>query len=674
MRDEEAAASDEAAHRLLDCLDDRTTNHDGPFSEQTLEDLNTVANTWLGPAGSLSYWQIAVDVLTTADPDDYDNVRRVVADIAAGLTRTSELLGGTAGPATVPVLTKLLYVAARTGQGDIARDLLRSYRQKTNLIVAAASDVFAYLDGRPETSLVPAANAAFEAVDIELAVLCAEAGRLKLLTALQVPTGRTPTEGDDTQIVEEQAGTSSSHTTVANQPSPEEGESDYYTDDDDFPFDPSLLLPFDLTHDEYNERLHQLRRENRHQDWLKGLLVPWTTASVFTGTPAAETRPGPTKLQAVFMAEPDINAIGDTLQPDQILIYPYFTSAWTGVVFLTSTELRSVILETDVVERVARDHNMTNLHYTAGRIAAAELTDRIKGKVPYVVTWAPHNDTRLRNFTNGINDYQHVFTKADGIDASELDEAGNTYKFIRTLTIPSARLMKPNPMIGAPAHLAYLGDSTNNLAGAWIEAAAWATINTTDTTPNITLGPNCTRSELRKALATTDLLALAVHAEPTDDAGPILILADGPVAYYDIINNSVSLPTQVILASCTAGATAQGAPADDALGLATALLVAGTRRVLAPTEPVDDMISAALIHLLTRALNDVPDLRMAWALVGYHIRAHISDPAATIGQVLGEVPQLPDGYPYPPATITRALARNASALLPTYYRYVLFGT
>lgn len=105
------------------------------------------------------------------------------------------------------------------------------------------------------------------------------------------------------------------------------------------------------------------------------------------------------------------------------------------------------------------------------------------------------------------------------------------------------------------------------------------------------------------AMDGTDLVHIAAHGEFRDDA-PLfsrLNLADGPLYGYDIARLGVA-PRRIVLSACDAGLAAVR-PGDEVIGLAAALLRAGSATVVASVLPVPDEAVVGLMADLHRHLD-----------------------------------------------------------------------
>ncbi len=108
-------------------------------------------------------------------------------------------------------------------------------------------------------------------------------------------------------------------------------------------------------------------------------------------------------------------------------------------------------------------------------------------------------------------------------------------------------------------------------------------------------GPEATTEEVRKALATADVVHVAGHGTHQQES-PLfssLRLVDGPLYAYELDADGGSAPC-VVLSACEAG-LATVRPGDEGLGLTNVLLHLGSRSVLAAVARVRDDVAAQVM-------------------------------------------------------------------------------
>lgn len=122
--------------------------------------------------------------------------------------------------------------------------------------------------------------------------------------------------------------------------------------------------------------------------------------------------------------------------------------------------------------------------------------------------------------------------------------------------------------------------------------------------PRVLTGTAATVSATLRAMDGAATVHIAAHGEHDPDNGLFsrIWLADGPLMAYDLQHLSKA-PDHVVLAACDAGRAAIH-PGDNLLGLASALLHAGTRTVVASVARVSDDAARRVMTGYHRALGD----------------------------------------------------------------------
>jgi CHAT domain-containing protein len=117
-------------------------------------------------------------------------------------------------------------------------------------------------------------------------------------------------------------------------------------------------------------------------------------------------------------------------------------------------------------------------------------------------------------------------------------------------------------------------------------------------------------------------LAAHGHHEPENALFSSLDLAGGPLMGYDVQHLSVP-PTTVVLSSCDLGLT-DVRPGDEALGMATALLSAGSATVIASVSRVADHTATAVMTEYHRAAGRAaPAEALAQAAAGEQLSSFV---------------------------------------------------
>lgn len=190
-------------------------------------------------------------------------------------------------------------------------------------------------------------------------------------------------------------------------------------------------------------------------------------------------------------------------------------------------------------------------------------------------------------FTNNLSEEIHSFS-FKGYPL--LKHASVVY----SLDVPAANTAKGRPLIVSNAQ----GDLPQSAEeGRQLEVALKSLV------PKLLEGANADRSAVLALLPTTGWFHYAGHAvfEGTEGLDSGLPLANGSkLSAADVLSLS-AVPALVVLSACEAGRSA-GNSNMAGLGLAQAFVLAGSKAVLAPTQPVDDGFSRQLMNLVYQQL------------------------------------------------------------------------
>jgi CHAT domain-containing protein len=188
--------------------------------------------------------------------------------------------------------------------------------------------------------------------------------------------------------------------------------------------------------------------------------------------------------------------------------------------------------------------------------------------------------------------------------------------------VPSATLWLDACSRSAPAADRVVVVAGPGLPGARDEAMAVADIHPT---ARRLLDRNATASVVSAALDGATLVHVAAHGRLRSD-NPFfssLILHDGPLTVYDL-ERLAHAPRHVVLAACEI-ARSQSVAVEEVLGLAAALLAAGTVSLVAP---VLSVVDAAVVSLMVHYHTELRTGRApAAALAAAQEKAAASGPA-----------------------------------------------
>lgn len=128
-----------------------------------------------------------------------------------------------------------------------------------------------------------------------------------------------------------------------------------------------------------------------------------------------------------------------------------------------------------------------------------------------------------------------------------------------------------------------------------------------------------TVAALTSALAGASLFHFAGHARSGASWAAALSMADGGRLTVADILAAPSAPNVAVLTACEA---ARSSPGSEALGIAQAFVIAGSRYALAPSRPVDDAHAGAFGRAFHRSLGKELDVAEAYRLALLELRAH----------------------------------------------------
>lgn len=646
-----------------------------PLTPQAIDLLTHGAEVEAPVQRTMHAWRIVLDVCTTAPAQDRPSIEPIADKIADRLFGTTRFKEAASGAGALPVISRLVEIYAKCGSGRAARNFLAMYKSHVNrYAVTYAADQDA-LAARPETPLDGAVEGAFDNVDRELVVLCAEAGRLKMLASILTRHQADPTPASDRPVPSDAETIEEELTALTTDPRPTERD-----------LTEGLHTPYQLTYEEYNQRLRALHDNHTKAEWIRALISPWRVMLATVPDHLATPDPSANADWQSWLAEPNLQSIMTGVGTQRCLLYPLFTPTWIGVVALTDDDVVSIMTtETELSEIYGKTLTGKDTHQLVGKLMASTLASFIGDRTPHLVSWSRDHTYEFEQFLIGFRQINFYGKPTDDLPSTgrsdqppravELEPDADEFITIdlQPLTLPSARLLSTQEDVQRPESIVCFGDSQHDLAGPWLEEAAWRQA-ADDNHFSSKLGTEATKAALIEAFSAADLLILSIHARLAGrHHEPILDLADGPFSYQDILLTTNRTPAQLILSSCSAGRAASFAPQDEVVGLASSLLLRGARRVLAPSTPVNDGHAAVIGIILANTMKTLPDLRQAWSFVLALAEDAADQKNSSMGDILGDL-QLNPAFPHAPLAIDRLRATPAAHLLATANRYVLYGS
>jgi hypothetical protein len=309
--------------------------------------------------------------------------------------------------------------------------------------------------------------------------------------------------------------------------------------------------------------------------------------------------------------------------PGQGLIYPFLRSDAPGLILVTADDDMSVQIPPERLDDYDDILSVDGLWAKHGWVGVATFKEHAEFRDPVVIAWADAMSPALAEIVRGINAWTLPIrdsypTTADVSEPSAEDAEEWRRSLLRPATVlPSAQLLRPELLPVERLSSAYLGDASDDLVGPWLEREDWLALDV----HRAAMGADATVERLLDGLRTCDLVIVSSHAAVDEDGNPFLQLADGRLRVDDLLESSLAdRGTQVVLNCCRASSYSEAVAAEEAIGMATALLTMGARQVLAPRVAVSDGSAAALGVLLARELVREPELRMAWRMVWFRLQ------------------------------------------------------
>jgi len=568
------------------------------------EALLAIAGATGAPTETLNDWNVALRFCTLVAPErNRALARRVAGAIGAELLDQSPLPETIGRTAALVVLERLVLAAVAVDDRNLAHRALQRLTARIGELFLVADLGPAFLALRPVgVTLRDAAMLAFEKVDLRLAVETAEAGRMKLLSAVA-------------------AG--SSHPSRAPKPEPPEV----------LPIPPAVVSTL---LDPDPEAIRDLV-ENRLTDAdlsaaLIAMTQPWERlVSTYEATPTGNGVPDETWRQA--LNEPSLEWITQTLDENQLLVYPFVSERRVGMVLVASDAIVSTISEGE--ESISAEEN-SRLAGAGLAHSLAETLQQAGGRADPTdirfVAWDPSSELAIQEISAGFW-LTHDLAQAGPSRASPtMRQAPAVMPSARALAAPS------NPIPSPLRTVSFLGDPTGDLAGPWLEAGGWH--RQFDDRAQLHMGAAATSEALAEGLRQADLVVVSGHGFGARSDGAFGIrLADGDMTHSDLLETAGDVrASMAILSCCWAASSARGAVEVEVLGLATTLLALGVQQVLAPLVPIADNAAGVIGAIVAASLADGLDLRHALpAAIGFARESDLVRAPSSLPPILTEI-------------------------------------
>jgi hypothetical protein len=608
------------------------------------------ATEFTGPSAEQLHLWILVLELASLRPRLAESVR-VVRRLSQRVLDKNELPTNVERTTGLTMLELLAATATRVGEPDIALRAVRRLGARTNELFLQTGMSERFLELRPEgRHLRAAAYDAFRQVERELAVACAEAGRMKLLSA--VATG------------------------VANQ----RVAAGHRAGDEDVPaMDPTLVAQLGRIITAPNlvsasASVEQMRDVGTLESIVQDLVSPWRELSSLqvqndNALPAQlEEREWSTSLR-----EPDLAWFAQYVPEGVVVLYPFSFDDAFGFAAVTSTTLSSSLLSGDKLAELQCIETPGAGPFSAARWTGIHLILQTELLLPgverveelVVVDWDPAGKESVRDLISGWSlgllarslDEEHVTQPTDPVDCI-------------ASVIPSARLLAsprtPTPDPTAP--IRFIGDPSNNLVGPWYERRKW--LDVFGERVEDLMGANATCESTVKALRSSDLVIISGHGLATGDVA--LSLSDGLLSYRDLLNIRLERSPEIILSCCSAASLDPAVVGEELLGLTTVLLAIGARRVIASSLPVSDGPAAVMGSSMASAVAGGLDTRSGFSHVLHRFEKD-AHPNSTIYLPAMGTEELGPSCPHPPAAFAKDRHVPVVDVLETLRLFHVYG-
>lgn len=548
------------------------------------------------------------------------------------------------------LLELLVFGATAVGCYPVARAAVTRLGIRTNELFLDAGMSDAFLRLRPEGELLRrAAFLAFDGFERELAVACAESGRMKLLAAT-ASGGEAVWAEPDPGPAHVLAGAPDELLHALDAPAP-------------------ATIARALTAVGGDAGVRRIAR---------GLVDPWIPLSSVVDRHDDPDRGGERpiitdQLWTGSLREPTMTWTTAQLGDGQILAYPFVKEDAFGLVLVNGTAVQSIEVPASVLIPELGD---STLGFAAGLMlhdSAAEVFAFTGLPVAWdevlIVDWDPAGSAAANDFKNG---WSQAAT-ASLLDQDAAPEAAPIPAFRVPTLLPSARFLPRSPAAARSGRtlglVTIVGDPTGDLVGPWYERSMWRSLHG-DHLTELMVG-DATREAVLQALQESDLVVISGHTVSDTTAG--LNLADGPLDTLDLLRSLRRCAPEVILSCCSAGTRDAALIAEELLGLTSALLAVGAQRVVSPIVPVGDTTAAALgLGLAERAVAG-QDLRAAYTTLlgefeqrtfgGWDVELPVLD-----------VDELGPACPHDPAEFATAWTLRALRIRDTIRKYAVFGS
>lgn len=604
------------------------------------------AAVWPGPPNQVVHvWGLALRICAEHRPDP--GLHEAASRLGQAILTTRPLPTELERSSGLPVLELLVLVAAQSGAFDLAHDAVVRVRARTNELFLDLDLGAEYLWRRPDTLLLrSAAAAAFEAYELELAVDCMEAGRMKVLSA--VAAGIAPPHEDAVHSGSTLLSDSAAELLLK-----------IYDDPDR----PANATAVDL-----------LRAGDELAAAARSLTTPWLPLLSLSPSDRKKHSAAPIapEVWSIVVQEPTVERILKRLPDHAMLAYPVVAADYVGVVLLAGGQLGSGIVRRNEMSELpvkwedsGRNHFLgmcieeTAYQWADQAIEGGELTDVL------LVDWSPHDSGAVSQLRDGWTEAACVRALSSGAGGDSDPRNG-----LLPAVLPSARLLRPEPehLSEAPS-VWFLGDPSGNLGGPWIEAERWARDLPTT---RFSMHFAATGESFLEALTTADLVVLSGHGMAEQDGGVHLVMHDRLVSHQELLGLAGEVrATQVMLSCCFAGSVRRSI-AVEAMGVSTCLLALGVDVVLAPLQPVADLPAAVVGRLITEQVALGRGLRAAYANVRRRVLAATLQKRASIDLSVDLDSPVLTGCPHQ----LDALAAATAPLAPvnsTLSKLVVFG-
>ena len=152
--------------------------------------------------------------------------------------------------------------------------------------------------------------------------------------------------------------------------------------------------------------------------------------------------------------------------------------------------------------------------------------------------------------------------------------------------------------------LLHIGDLSNTLIGPWLESATLASVPELEMIASVVTG-DLAIDEFRTLASEASIIVASCHGSYSSAGlvGTSLGIGNEGLSVVDIVGSGTATEIEMLfLAACEMGRRAEEVHERESVSFANAALIGGCKYVVAPSLPVNDLVSAVLVSVFCRRL------------------------------------------------------------------------